>query len=299
MPCFNPLRGWRSKTVNPSGKRSIVFNRNQGYDDLVIELPCGQCIGCRLERSRQWAIRCLHEASLYDDNCFLTLTYSDVNLPIDGSLNKEHFQKFMKRLRKKYPRLPGNTIRYFHCGEYGEKLNRPHYHACLFNIDFTDKVLWKNKNGFKLYTSESLSQLWPYGYCIIGNVTFESAAYVARYIMKKITGDQANDHYQGRSPEYITMSRRPGIGKAWYDKFKDDLFPHDKCIINGKETTIPKFYYNLLELDDSKLNFLLKAVRKKQAMGADDATLRRLLVKEQCLEARLTLLERTLEQGEL
>jgi len=299
MSCFNPLQGWMSKVKNESGKRSVVFNKNHGYEDLPIDIPCGQCIGCRLEKSRQWAIRCVHEASLYDDNCFLTLTYDDNNIPEDYSLNKRDFQLFMKKLRKRFPRDKENNIRYFHCGEYGEKLQRPHYHSCIFNFDFDDKVLWTVKNGFRLYTSETLQQLWPYGYCIIGDVTFESAAYVARYIMKKVTGDLAEEHYNGRQPEYTTMSRRPGIGKKWYELFKNDLFPSDKVVINGKEVTIPKFYYGLLELDDSKLNFLLKATRKKLAKEADDASIRRLRVKEKCLEARLSLLTRTIEENTL
>lgn len=302
MACFNPLQGWRSRTVNPSGKRSIVFNRNAGYEDLPVEVPCGQCVGCRLERSRQWAIRCVHEASLYDDNCFLTLTYDDKHLPGDGSLDKDAFPKFMKRLRKKYPRSKDNNIRYFMCGEYGEKFARPHYHACIFNFDFPDKTLWSVRNGIRLYTSEILSgsekvrALWPFGYCVIGDVTFDSAAYVARYIMKKITGESASDHYGGLEPEFCTMSRRPGIGKGWYEKYQSDLFPHDKTIIKGKEVNVPKFYRQLHELDDAKLAFLLKVTRKKLAAASDDTTIKRLRDREICLKARLKTLTRSIEE---
>lgn len=292
MPCFHPLKGWRSKNANESGKRSIVFNRRDGFEDLEVEIPCGQCIGCRLERSRQWAIRCVHEASLYEDNCFITLTYDDAHLPADGSLNLSHFQKFMKRLRKRY----GANIRFFHCGEYGEKYSRPHYHACLFNFDFPDKILWSVRNGFRLYTSESLSVLWPFGYGVIGDVTFESAAYVARYIMKKITGDAAADHYNGLRPEYTTMSRRPGIGKGWYEKYQDDLFPHDRCVINGKEVNIPKFYRTQLEVEEPTLSRKLLALRKAAASEHTvDSSLRRLRDREQVTQARLTLLQRPIE----
>ena len=142
MPCYNPLKGYRSRTLNASGKRSIVFNLREGYVDQPIEVPCGQCIGCRLERSRQWAVRCVHEASLYKNNCFVTLTYSDDKLPSDGSLHFDHFQKFMKRLRRFYD---DSRIRFFHCGEYGEQYSRPHYHCCLFNFDFVDKKFWKKR----------------------------------------------------------------------------------------------------------------------------------------------------------
>jgi hypothetical protein len=296
MPCFNPLQGWRSKIANPSGKRSIVFNRNAGYEDLPVEVPCGQCVGCRLERSRQWAIRCVHEASLYQDNCFLTLTYSDENLPESGSLDKDAFQLFMKRLRKKFPRPKENNIRYFMCGEYGEQFTRPHYHACVFNFDFADKELWSVKNSNRLYTSETLSKLWPFGYSIIGDVSFDSAAYVARYIMKKITGEDAVEYYGDLEPEFCTMSRRPGLGKGWYEKYSTDLFPHDKTIINGKEVNVPKFYRSLHELDEPKLHFLLKSVRKKLADShADDSTLRRLRDREKVLKARLKMLTRNIE----
>ena len=121
MACYTPLKGYRSTELTKNGKRKIVFNRNHGFADLPVTVPCGQCIGCRLERSRQWAIRCTHEASLWEKNCFITLTYNDENLPKDGSLDVTHFQKFMKRLRKKH----GAGIRFYHCGEYGDKFGFP------------------------------------------------------------------------------------------------------------------------------------------------------------------------------
>lgn len=250
MPCYHPLLGYRSLSINPSGKRNIVFNKNQGFADMPVELPCGQCIGCRLDRSRQWAIRCVHEASLYENNCFITLTYNDENLPKDNSLCVEHFQLFMKKLRKKY----GKGIRYFHCGEYGENFGRPHYHACIFNFSFRDKKLLKTlENGTKYYVSEQLNELWEYGFTMIGDVTFESAAYVARYITKKITGKNAFEHYNKinyetgeiiaeRRPEYVTMSRKPGIGKPWLDKFSTDVYPEDYIVLRGKKLKPPKYY---------------------------------------------------------
>ena len=155
MPCYSPLTGYVSRLANKNGKRPIVFNHRDGFLDLPVQVPCGQCIGCRLERSRQWAIRCVHEASLYDDNCFITLTYTDENLPCRGNrdcdkcdhfkekrcdglergLCKRDFQLFLKRLRKMF----GKGVRYHHCGEYGEQLGRPHHHACLFNFNFPDR----------------------------------------------------------------------------------------------------------------------------------------------------------------
>ena len=190
MPCYSPVQAWRGP-VTASGKRAIVFKRPSQVFGKGLELPCGGCIGCRMERVRQWSLRCVHESRLYRDNCFLTLTYSDDNLPANGSLMPEHFTLFMKRLRFAY----GEGIRFFMCGEYGEKLGRPHYHACLFNFDFPDKELHTISKGNRVYKSQALEKLWGLGHCWIGSVTPQSAAYVAGYVMKKITGDKAQEHY--------------------------------------------------------------------------------------------------------
>lgn len=293
MPCYSPLKGYRSRYVNESGKRSIVFSAKEGYLDLPVEVACGQCIGCRLERSRQWAIRCVHEASLHDENCFITLTYDNEHLPPDGSLKVEDFQKFMKRLRKHFN---GERIRYYHCGEYGDRTNRPHYHALLFGIDFRDKSLFRiSPSGEKLYRSPTLERLWPFGYSTIGNVTFESAAYVARYIMKKVTGEKAEEHYQGRTPEYTTMSRRPGIAAGWYEKYKDDVYPRDEVIMRGKPMRPPKFYDRLYEIDDEVGYELVKARRKAEAKKyADNQTPERLRVREAVKKAQISRLVRPL-----
>jgi len=238
MTCYHPLTGYRSKDRNPSGKRSIVFNPGPKHalSGVPVKLPCGQCIGCRLERSRQWAIRCVHEASLHSQNSFLTLTYADEKLPADGSLVVKHHQDFMKRLRKhlsqerKDPcpchKGTDTKVRFFHCGEYGETYGRPHYHTLLFGHDFEDKVLeFTTPRGDEVFTSKTLGELWTHGLSKIGSVTFESAAYVARYITKKVTGDDAEKYYEGRKPEYVTMSRRPGIAHSWFEKFKSDVSP--------------------------------------------------------------------------
>jgi hypothetical protein len=260
MPCYRPLKGYRSRIVNPSsGKRSIVFNVREGFVDMPADVPCGQCIGCRLERSRQWAIRCVHEASLYEANSFITLTYSDDHLPSSGSLDLKHFQDFMKRLRFRF----GSGIRFYHCGEYGERFSRPHYHACLFNFDFSDKLLFRTVRGLRLYTSESLQELWPFGFSTVGSVTFESAAYVARYITKKVLGSDSSSHYGNRIPEYQTMSRRPGIGKLWLDSFFSDVYPSDSVVIRGREMRPPKYYDRQLEVSNPDLFARVKACRRR------------------------------------
>jgi len=304
MACYHPITGYRSRVVNASGRRSIVFNPSAGYVDMPVTVPCGQCIGCRLERSRQWAIRCMHEASLHEDNCFITLTYNDAHLPAHNSLVVSDFQKFMKRLRKRFGH---KTIRYYHCGEYGERHGRPHYHACLFGFDFPDKELFKTENGNRLYTSVIANELWPMGFVILGAVTFDSAAYVARYIMKKVTGKNAAEHYLSvdadtgeifeRKPEYVTMSRRPGIGKGWYDKYKTDIFPTDEVIVRGKKMRVPRYYSNQYEIEnpDEYKKIYLNRLTKAKAL-CKDATYDRLQVRETCQKARMMLLIRKLEK---
>lgn len=300
MPCYHPLHAFKAKSEDTQ-KTKIAFNRNNSWRGEKIDLPCGQCVGCRLERSRQWAVRCTHEASMYENNCFITLTYSDENLPENNSLKLRDFQLFMKKLRKRF----GKDIRFFHCGEYGENpsLPRPHYHALLFNFDFEDKKVHSQKNGYKIYTSDILSSLWEHGHSVIGDVSFESSGYVARYTLKKITGEKAKDHYGLRKPEYATMSRRPGIGKRWYDKFKGDVFPLDRVNVRGVDSKPPRYYDSQLQKEDPSTMALIKIEREaKKRFCTDvingktiiesDSSDRRLLAKEVTKEAQLKMLKR-------
>ncbi|WP_370860083.1 rolling circle replication-associated protein [Phascolarctobacterium faecium] len=296
MTCYRPLMAWRNpNAINPeTGKSAILFSPPENWRDCEpIKVPCGQCVGCRLERSRQWAMRCVHEASLYDDNCFITLTFDDEHIARDGSLHLEDFQKFMKRLRKKF----GEGIRFFHCGEYGTLNQRPHHHSILFNFDFPDKELWSVRDNVKLYRSSSLERLWPYGFSTIGDVSFESAAYVARYCLKKVTGSVAESHYQGRKPEYTTMSRRPGIGREWFLKYKNDIFPNDKCVIRGNLVCRPPRYYDKIYDSIDPVSFeKIRSKRKIEALKQSqilDYT--RLNVKEKVKKLKLKQLPRPIE----
>lgn len=310
MACYHPLKVWYSKDLNPSGKRSIVFSHvNALQPDESFQIPCSQCVGCRLERSRQWATRCLHEAQEYENNCFITLTFSPeeiIKRKNPNSLDVDEYQKFMKRLRKRFiPKNPyeKNTeqykehhekyqIRFFHCGEYGDHNGRPHYHALLFNFDFEDKELFKIDKGIRYYISQSLQELWPYGFCLIGDVTFESAAYVARYIMKKATGELAEYRYnintetgeylpdsEKLKPEYITMSRRPGIGKKWFDKYHSDVYPKDFITINGKKVKPPKYYDKLYE---NKEPLDMDNIKEQRQMDL----MKRLIISQEEFEAK-------------
>lgn len=274
MTCYHPLEAYKSlSSRTAAGRCSIVFQRPAGpYENIT--LACGQCIGCRLTKSKEWSLRCMHEASLHDLNCFITLTYDDKHLPSSGSLIKSHHQKFMKRLRKRFRE---QKIRYFLCGEYGEKSQRPHYHAILFGFDFEDKIEWSTAHGGnKLYRSPGLEDIWSYGYSTIGKVTQQSAAYVARYVLKKVNGDHAHEKYvvdvdpetgecEYLEPEYIAMSNRPGIGRTWYEMYKNDC-QKDFLTWDGKEFKIPRYYDSILEEEDIYAYHRIKRRRKEKAL---------------------------------
>jgi hypothetical protein len=311
MPCFSPMQAIKLG-VKANGKLAIHIyktrfkNWSAVHKDVDLLLPCGVCVGCRLERSRQWAVRCVHEASLYERNCFVTLTFNDKSLlerEAPMSLDIRDFQLFMKRLRFEF----GNGIRFFHCGEYGDRFRRPHYHACIFNFDFPDKFFWKESNGCRLYTSEILSRLWPFGFSSIGDVTFESAAYVARYIMKKEYGKRADEHYlivdedtgEGyfRKPEYTSMSRRPGIGSKWFDKFYKDCYPNDYVVMLGRgKCRPPRYYDSKFELLHEDVYLDLKQARVEAAeVYSLDQSPERLIVKGKVASAKLALFGRNVE----
>lgn len=294
MACYRPLVAYRARSPGPNGKRAVVFDKRESTG-VELKLPCGNCIGCRLERSRQWAVRCMHEASLYEENCFITLTYDDDHLPESGSLVKWHFQDFMKRLRA---RIAPRRIRFFMCGEYGERFSRPHYHACIFGFDFPDKVgCARQGSEYRLYRSALLESVWTSGFSLIGDLSFESAAYVARYVTKKVNGERAFHHYMAMNPEtgelyeiepeFGLMSRRPGIGAEWYAKYHGEVFPSDSVLVNGRLTRPPRFYDKLLERDRPELLEEIKEERLREfGQHLEDQTYERLAVREACCKAR-------------
>lgn len=303
MVCYHPLTAYQLKKSKPNGKKAIVFSPpgiGQSYD--VIQLPCGQCIGCRLERSRQWAIRCMHEASFHSSNCFLTLTYDDEHIrwsSITGeqTLFKRDLQLFMKRLRKYVFPL---KVRFFACGEYGDITFRPHYHVILFGFDFPDKRLYKlSSAGFPYYISDTLNKLWSLGYCLVANVTFDSCAYVARYVTKKLNGEAGKLKYEGIQPEFINMSRRPGIGSDWFNKYHSDVYPYDRVIIvdNDKVRKLrpPRYYdklYDDMNHDEMEL-IKLKRVAQAQLHEQELSVAGRLEAKEKFKLAQIKSLTRS------
>lgn len=258
-------------------KRSLKIMKSE-----PIKLPCGRCIGCKLDYSREWANRCMLELDSSKENYFLTLTYDDRHLPykeqiepITGvkvskpTLYPRHMQLFLKRLRK---RFPDSTIRFFGCGEYGEKNHRPHYHLILFNCPLGDSMhYFKSFRGYQYFISDVINDLWTstdletdgesLGYHLITNVTWDTCAYVARYCLKKAKGD---DYFKYASDndvekEFIRMSRRPGIGREYFERHKDKIYEVDQISEGFKSPIKPPKYYDRLfdvehhfELEDIK-----------------------------------------------
>lgn len=274
MPCYHPM--------------NLVVKKR------YVTVPCNKCIGCRLEYSRQWAVRCVNESKMHEHNQFLTLTYRDEDLVFGNlapTLEPRELQLFIKRLRKEY----GDGIRYFACGEYGDESYRPHYHACFFGLDIEDKKLYSIKDGIKLYSSGTIDRIWGHGFCTIGDVNFETAAYVARYVMKKIMGPDNNIYEErGIEPEFARMSRRPGIGLKWLEKYSADVFNHGYQVVNGIKCKPPRYYQ--LKFAENEPDVM--AQRKKDAINEmfseENYEAPRLEVKEKVLKSRIKSLTRSI-----
>lgn len=316
MPCYHPKIVWRSaRHLSETGKPRIFFKkpllfyaspRNvEFYQPEELQIPCGKmCIGCQESYSRSWAVRCWHEASLHKENCFITLTYSDKFLPPNG-LRKRDFQLFMKRLRKFLSAGVGQAkrVRFYMAGEYGAKYFRPHFHACIFGYNFPDRKMWSMRENIQLDTSDILSSIWsdpksgePFGFCSVGDVTFESAAYVARYVAKKVRGNEAEAHYQGRQREYVSMSLKPGIARKWIESYKDSVYPDDSVSMGGGvKCKPPRYYDKVFELTDPDMSANILSVRKDRARLSPDNSPERLRVREKVKLAQVRQLKRRLQ----
>lgn len=303
MSCVHPLKAyWRSVH-----RDAITFDATQSATKVPFSLPCGRCIGCRLEKARQWGLRCLHEAKMWPHNSYVTLTYNEEFLPLGGSLCLRDLQLFMKRLRKS--REPAK-VRFFAGGEYGDGNKRPHYHLLLFNVGFNDlRLHGYNARGEPLYVSRECESLWSVdgrnmGFVTIGAVTFDSAVYCAKYALKKVNGEQAAQHYEvfdengecfQRVPEFAVMSRRPGIGRTYYDKYGAEVRSHDSVVVEGREVRPPR-YYDVRSAELCEEQFLAHKRRRKRlaVLNKGDNTPARLRVKEILMEKAVEKKERKL-----
>lgn len=246
-----------------------------------------------------WQTRLIHEAQQHEHKAFLTLTYNDANLPDDYSVSRRPIQLFLKRLRKAY-----GPLRFFACGEYGDHGLRPHYHLALFGIHFSDRISWrKTASGFVTYRSPKLETLWPFGHSEIGELTEKSAGYIARYMLKKVNGKRAEDHYtrihpltgelSRVHPEFIAMSTCPGIGRTWYDEFSGDTFPSDYVVINGQKRPVPRYYTK--QLEEAQREKLARERKARAEKHSDNNTPERLAVREESQTLKVAKLKRELE----
>lgn len=318
MVCYHPLSAV-VVGLKPNGKKDLkivsgdpLSDRERSpdissflvpYDDQghvktineVIQLPCGQCVGCRLDRSRQWADRCMLELEYHDSAYFVTLTYDDKHVPIHDycsdystgevgrslSLEKRDFQLFMKRLRK---RFSNDKIRYFAAGEYGSNTLRPHYHAIIFGLHLNDLVPYsRSAQGYQYYNSDSFQRCWcdndgnPIGFAVLGEVTWETCAYTARYIMKKLNGPEAIYYDMVNiEPEFTVMSRRPGIARQYYDDHPD-IYEHEYINLStekgGRKIKPPRYYDQLFDIENPEKMAEIKQIRQKMAKAKQKAKL--------------------------
>lgn len=288
MPCFHPLEAYRDDAGGP-----ITFGKG-GRGSLPLSLPCGRCIGCRIKRVQEWTTRIQHEASLYDQNSFITLTYDDEHL--EPSLNYAHFQKFVRELRRRRP------VRFFVAGEYGSETFRPHWHAILFGVGFQDT----HQVGKDLVASKECEKLWYHGQHAIGAVNKQTIAYTASYCVKKITGPKAEDHYKRfdpltgeihqLTPEMARMSLKPGIGSRYYERYKQEIHYARDGVVEpgGIKIKPPRYYDKILEKQNHKQHTEITNNRVLQAKTRrKDNTPERLLVKEKVTIARQSQKQRT------
>ena len=291
MACYSPLRGYPGAQKNSAtGKYPVVFaGQKSRREGALLTVPCGVCIGCRIDRAEAWAIRATHEAHMakYEwpgepGSCFLTLTYAPEAVPVDFSVRKDVMQRFMKRLRMKI----GVPVRYLLCGEYGEKRGRPHFHILLFGYAFPDRRPWRRIRGNQLYRSAELEEVWTEGHVEIGAVTYQSARYVAGYVVKKLGGEKADEAYWRQSPvdgetykvepEFGAMSLKPGLGESWFRKFHGDVFPADSVIVDGQPKKPPRYYEKLY--GEEAMEPIKRARRAKMAKMEKVTDARRLVL---------------------
>lgn len=265
MSCYHPFEAidWTDKYSDFGEPRRISFTvpmdkraelKRQGR---LLSLPCRHCVGCRLDKSREWANRCLMELSYHDTGWFVTLTYDDEHLPrnpaldhdtgeilsFHASLVKSDLQKFIKRLRKN-----GQEIRYYAAGEYGTQTYRPHYHLIMFGLKLDDlESHGRNVQGDAYFTSQYISKYWPYGFNIVAPITWQTCAYTARYVMKKATHGFDKTFYDkaGIEPEFQTMSLKPAIGARYmYDH--PEIFDHAHFYVTtpdgGRKMYLPEYF---------------------------------------------------------
>lgn len=281
MQCLAPLDAWRT----PSGGVTLsILSRRSGHPRDYLRLPCGKCVHCVLEYRRQWTVRVCHEAQLYEQSCMITVTYDDAHLPFASSLCREDFQKFVKRLRKEV-----GDVRVFYCGEYGDVGGRPHYHAILFGFDFPDKEFVAFRGEFPVFRSCQLQRIWGKGRTEVGTVSVAGAAYVAGYVVAKLSGE-ASGHVDAEicsnpfalDRPFVGMSLKPGIGFWWFMRYYREVYPLDRVVLEGREQAPPRVYDKWLKELRPQLYARVKRAREAARVvdHPDDRDSRRMVIQE-------------------
>lgn len=309
MPCYHPKKAWKPCSKNNPDQRPKFgdFPPSNRWAYSAIKLPCGACIGCRLDKASEWGARIMQESQFHKFNAFLTLTIDDENMNDKHEVSPRDLQLFMKKLRKWVKKKHGVNVRFVAVGEYGDQTKRAHYHVCLFGECFMEdrKECEKSHTGHRQWVSETLTKLWGKGNCKIGAITPESAEYVGRHNIKKVNGEKAKEHYRyqlpitgeivDRLPEFIRMSNRPGIGRGYFEQNKETLKKRDSVIVKGRERRVPKYYDKLLKREDPETLEAIKAKRKARARKPENkknSTPERLLVREIVRKSKLAMLAR-------
>jgi len=263
MGCENTLTAYQGAHGGP-----LKFNQPMdGRAWNKIELPCGQCILCRLEHARQWAVRITHEAQRHKESSFITLTYDDKHMPEHGSLDyKRDMQPFWKRLRKAY-----GKIAYYAVGEYGDNTQRPHYHACVFGQAFTDRRLILREEPNRLWTNQALLHAWGKGHVSVGTLNFATAQYTAAYVTKKLNGEKRYVRIDQVTGELVEieqprayMSLKPAIGKTWIEANHEHVYARDRVVVNGSPQKPPRFYDRWLKEKDEEKEKQTKTKRRRR-----------------------------------
>lgn len=283
MACFHPKTAYL-----PLDGGRLTFREPVacGVDEYrQISVNCRKCFGCRKARARDWGIRCWHESKMHEFSVAVTLTYDNEHLPFGGQLQPRDVELWMKRLRKA---LEPERIRFFEVGEFGGLRGRPHYHVLLYGHGFPDrKPRGRSVSGFPLYESKLLTDSWGKGMVAFNDVTLESAMYAAQYALKKLGDDDADDPRAGQ--EFSRMSRRPGIGRGFMDRYYGDMFRRDWCgvvVPGGKEFPVPDYYLRVLR-EWCEEDYLAVKERRVAEAALRFAELQadRLAVREECAVA--------------
>lgn len=293
MACYHPSK------IKIQRKLAGELGR---WDDQMVR--CGSCLGCRSDQAREWAIRLTHEAQTHEHAWFITLTYDEESIPQFGSLDPRDPTLFLKRLRRKYK---GRRLSYYLCGEYGERTQRPHYHAVLCGAPLLDRDRLPNRNGSASWVSDTLATTWTHGLHEFTNVSYAAAAYVAGYVRKKVRArhdrtrytrvDPSTGEIVELQPEYSRMSRRPAIGRRFIERYWRDVYPRDFVTMDGREFNPPGYYDRFMDLEDSKggtaeRRMIMEEVRYQRFKDRTEIPDEKLIMKEKIHRARVALFQK-------